>query len=110
MAYICKLCSENGLDIAKYANENIYMFGNDVVDATIKINSNYATACVDDWYGKSARFYNKDGEIYCDIKTNETSLIYWCLQYGKYVELVSPYSCREKIKNIIENMKKTYEK
>ena len=99
---------ENGLDIAKYANENIYMFTTNSVNATIQIYDDWATAYVEEWFGKNARFYEKDNKIYADIIANESSLIYWCLQYGEVIEIIEPKQCREKIKDILKEMSKRY--
>jgi len=99
---------ENGIDKAKYANENIYMFSNDSIKATIKINNEYSVNYVSDWFGKNAKFYKKDDEIYADLKVNEQALIYWCLQYGESVEIVEPLQTREKVKNIISSMLEKY--
>ena len=99
---------ENGLDIAKYANENIYMFTTNSVNATIQIYDDWATAYVEEWFGKNARFYEKDNKIYADIVANESSLVYWCLQYGEVIEIIEPKHCREKIKDIIKEMSKRY--
>lgn len=99
---------ENGLDIAKYVNENIYMFTTNSVKATIQIHSEWATAYVEEWFGKNARLYKKDNKIYADITANESSLIYWCLQYGEEIELVEPLTTREKIKDIVKQMFKRY--
>ncbi len=99
---------ENGLDIAKYANENIYMFATNSVNATIQIYDDWATAYVEEWFGKNATFYEKDNKIYADVVANESSLIYWCLQYGEVIELITPTTTREKIKDILKEMSKRY--
>lgn len=99
---------ENGFDIAKYANENIYMFATKSVKATIKIDDDFSTSYVEEWFGKNATFYEKDNAIFADILANETSLIYWCLQYGEVVELIKPDDIRNKIKKIIETLHKKY--
>lgn len=100
---------EKGLDIAKYANENIYMFSNESVDAMVKIENEYAVSYVQDWFGKNAKIYSKDdGGIYANIHANEQALIYWCLQYGESIELLEPIATRDKIKSIIGDMAKKY--
>lgn len=99
---------EKGLDIAKYANENIYMFSSNSVKATIRIYCEWATAYVEEWFGKNARFYEKDDKIYADIVANESSLFYWCLQYGEVVEIIEPKQCRDRMKNIIDLMRNRY--
>lgn len=100
---------ENGLDIAKYANENIYMFSTNSIKATVKIYSESATAYVEEWFGKNASLYEKENSIFADITANETSLIYWCLQYGEDIELLSPKDTRKKIKEIVKQINKRYE-
>lgn len=99
---------ENGLDIAKYANENIYMFSTKTINATVKIYRDSATAYVEEWFGKNASIYEKENSIFADITANETSLIYWCLQYGEDIELLSPKDTRIKITEKIDNIQKKY--
>ncbi len=100
---------ENGVDMVKYANENIYMFHNNTVNATLKISNEYAAEYVYEWFGKNARFYTQENTIYADISANEQALIYWCLQYGESVELITPQETRkliaEKSKLISEKYK-----
>jgi predicted DNA-binding transcriptional regulator YafY len=99
---------ENGLDKAKYINENIYMFSTNTITATIKIEDEYAVNYVYDWFGKDARVYSQDGVIMASVRVNELAIIYWCLQYGESVELVSPVETRNKIKEIVSQMNKKY--
>ena len=99
---------ENGIDITKYVNENIYMFATKAIKATLRIYDNWATSYVDEWFGKNSRFFEKDGNIFAEIDVNESSLIYWCLQYGECVELIKPQQTRDKIKSILEQMNKRY--
>lgn len=100
---------ENGFDIAKYANENIYMFSIKSVKAKIRIDNDYSISYVQDWFGDNAKIYfGDDGKVYADIKGNEQAIIYWCLQYGESIELLEPVSTREKIKEIVDSMGKKY--
>ncbi len=99
----------NGLDIAKYANENIYMFSPNAVQAKIRIDNEYTVSYVQDWFGEKTRIYQgADKQIYADIRGNEQALIYWCLQYGESIELVEPAILRDKIKTIVADMYKKY--
>ena len=99
---------ENGLNISKYANENIYMFSADSVNATLKLYDEYTVSIILDWFGKNASVYQKNGELFADVKANDKALVYWCLQYGEHVELLSPQVVRDKIKAAIDNMAKRY--
>ena len=99
---------ENGLDIAKYANENIYMFSAETIDVVLKLSDEYAVGILTDWFGKNARIYQQNGEIFADVKANEKAIVYWALQYGEHFELLSPIQTREKIKSAIDNIAKKY--
>lgn len=101
---------ENGFDIAKYANENIYMFSNKSINAKMRIFDEYAISDVQDWFGKNTKIYQdvRDDKVYANVHGNEQALIYWCLQYGESIELLEPASTREKIKAIVDNMGKNY--
>ncbi len=100
---------ENGVDMAKYANQNIYMFHNKTVNATLKILNEYSSEYVVEWFGQNTRFYKKDGALYAEVKANEQALIYWCLQYGETIELISPKETREEVKKKIDSLLKNYE-
>lgn len=99
---------EKGVDMAKYANENIYMFHNKTIEATLKIENEYSAEYVMEWFGQKARFYEKDNVVYADVTANEQALIYWCLQYGDTIELVEPKDTREEIKKKIIVLSKRY--
>ena len=99
---------ESGVDMAEYASQNIYMFHNKTVDATLKVLSEYSAEYVAEWFGKNARFYMKDSILYADVKVNEQALIYWCLQYGETIELISPNETRDEVIKRIDTMKNNY--
>ena len=99
---------ENGVDMAEYANQNIYMFNKKTVDVTLKVLSEYSAEYVAEWFGKNARFYMKDSILYADVKVNEQALIYWCLQYGETIELISPKETRDEVIKRINTMKNNY--
>ena len=99
---------EKGIDKAKYINENIYMFSTNTITATIKIEDEYAVNYIYDWFGKDARVYSQNGDILANVRVNESAIIYWCLQYGECVELISPIETRNKIKEIVEGMNNKY--
>ena len=89
---------ENGVDMAKYANENIYMFNNKTVTATLQIDNEYSVNYVQEWFGNNARFFKKDDKMFVEVKANEQALVFWCLQYGESIELVAPQQTRDLVK------------
>lgn len=103
---------EKGLDIARYANENVYMFGDKAFGITLKLADDWAVSNVLDWFGKNARIYSKQTgektEIFADITASERAVIYWSLQYGQAVEIISPEKTREKISDMAEQIAGKY--
>ena len=84
------------------------LFSSKTISASIRIHKELATQFIEEWFGKNVRFYYKNNELFADIKANETSLIYWCLQYGDHIELISPKETRNKIKEKIKQMQMRY--
>lgn len=99
---------ENGFNVAKYASEHIYMFSAESVKVTMKLLDDYAFSVVSDWFGANASVYQKNGEVFADVNTNEKAIVYWALQYGEHIEIVSPQPLRQKIKEAIETLSKRY--
>lgn len=93
---------ENGIDISKYINEHIYLFGDKTVNATLKLSDENVITYVVEWFGENAKIYKKENTFFADITSNEKALVYWCLQYGESVELLSPIETRNKIKEKVE--------
>lgn len=92
---------ENGIDIARYANENIYMFGDEAIEVTLKLNNELMLNNLIEWFGENVNIYKKEEEgkkvKYAVVKVSENSIIYWSLQYGMNVEIMAPDSTRKKI-------------
>ncbi len=97
-----------GFDIAKYVNENLYMFGDKNVNAVIKIEHEWNIDVAIEWFGEKLHLEEKDGAFYAKINVNQSSLIVWALQYAESVEIISPIETRERMKQILENTYKKY--
>lgn len=100
---------ENGIDISKYINEHVYLFGDKTVNATLKLSDENALTYVVEWFGENAKIYKKENTFFADITSSEKALIYWCLQYGESVELLFPKQTRDKIKSILDKVNKKYD-
>ena len=89
--------------IDTYLNDHIYLFGGDVINAKIEIENESAIAYIVDWFGNNAKIYKENNKYYSDIRSNEDSLFYWCLQYGRLIKVFSPKTL---VKKIIDENKK----
>lgn len=100
---------KDGFDISKYVNERIYMFASgDIINATLKVNSEIALDYIDEYFGSNAHYFKEDNYYIVRLKVNENDLLYWLMQYYEGIELVKPLSTREKIKTMINEMAEKY--
>ena len=96
------------LDLPKHMAEHIYMFYGETVTANIKTDISMMDSLVD-WFGKDFRILENDGDdLLISVKCNERALFYWALQYGSYVEVVSPDELMKKLADAIDEMAKKY--
>ena len=93
----------------EYINEHIYMTTGDSVRTIIKLVNKKTINDIMDWFGDKVNFREKDGNIYAELKVNEQALLYWALQYGEEVEIISPIITREKLKQKLKDIIKKYE-
>lgn len=83
--------------LSEYLNDHIYLFGGDIITAELEIEEEWAIQYVKDWFGDKAKLRIKDEKIVATVKCNETALIYWILQYGEFMKVLSPSSLIDKV-------------
>ena len=98
------LTGQVNFSIRDYIKEHIYMTTGESVLAKIKVENEDKINDVVDWFGSDISIENYKGSIYISLRVNEDALVYWSMQYGDSVEVVSPESTRTKIKNILDKM------
>ena len=96
-------------DIAKYLNDNVYLLDGEVINVSLRIDNPSSVQYVIDWFGKNAKIYKKNDQLFVDIKCNESALFYWYMQYSETFTIVSPKSLIERVKNEAERIVKKYE-
>ena len=97
----------DSFSISDYLNEHIYPFGGDAIEANIELDGELAVNYVVDWFGANVDITKKDNKYYAKVVSNESSLFYWCLQYGRLIKVLSPKSL---VDRIVEENKKSIEK
>lgn len=99
---------ENGLDIAKIANENIYAFGGKSVTAKIKLYEEKAINYLYEWFGDNAKISPHNGETIATVKVNERAIVFWAVQYGYVTEVLEPKEVRKHICELVNVLKSRY--
>ena len=90
-----------------WATESLlYPFiGGDAVEVKIQIKDPGAIGYIYDNFG-NVKIHNENGVITTTLKSNESALVYWLLQYGEHFKVLEPLSFKEKL---IEKAKKIME-
>lgn len=96
-------------DIAKYLNDNIYLLDGEVINATIQIDNPNSIQYLIDYFGKNAKIYKKEDKLLADIKSNESALFYWYMQYSETFTIISPQSLIDRVKSEAERIVRKYE-
>lgn len=104
---IKELNNTKNFNIQNYIKEHIYMTYGDSVSATLSLSEPKYINEVIDWFGENISISSKNDKTFVTLKANEQALIYWALQYGEHVEIVSPKTTREKF---VQTIKKIFEK
>lgn len=101
---------EGRLNLPKHMAEHAYMFSGKSSDI-ILLAEKYLMSELVDWFGKRFRILEETEDmIRIRVTCNEEAMRYLALQYGPYMEVISPGSLRDRVAADIENMAKKYEK
>ena len=98
------LPGQENFKLDEYINEHIYMTTGKSVKATLKLESEKEIGDIIDWYGENIDIEKKNGEIFATLKVNELALLYWAMQYGEVVEIVTPEETRQKYKDMLNKI------
>ena len=84
-------------NLLKHMAEHIYMFSGKSIFVKFWAEIFLIDALVD-WFGKDFKILQKtDDKILISVKVNETAMKFWAMQYGEYIEIISPDSLRTEI-------------
>ena len=98
----------HGLNLPKHMAEHIYMFSGEGVDVVMLAEKHLMSQLVD-WFGTDFRIVeDKNDMLKIRVKVNPEAMKYWALQYGPYVEVLTPVELRDEIAANVSLMNKKY--
>ena len=101
---------DGSLNLPKHMAEHMYMFSGRSVDVIVLAEKHLMSELVD-WFGKKFRILEEnDDTIRIRVKCNESAMRYIALQYGPYMEVLSPESLRDQIADDVQRMAVKYGK
>lgn len=96
------------LDMVEFQNRHVYMIGGPVIYVKMKISKGMIDTMLE-WFGKNFTVNEEHDDGYIvGLHSNLWGIKFWALQYGDYVEVLSPSNLREDIRNTISEMVKKY--
>ena len=101
---------ENGIDYKRFSTALPYMFS-DQPEPVEFLAEEWVIDQVIDWFGKEIRITPADEKRYrvC-VRSSPAAMAYWALQYAGAVEILSPASLREDVKNTLAKAAEKYRK
>ena len=98
---------ENGINYREISSSMPYMFS-DKIESVEFLAEKWAVDAVVDWFGTNARIVPLEGKYKVTINVSPMAMEYWAMQYLNAVEIISPQSLRDKIKENLANAVKKY--
>lgn len=96
------------LDLPQHMAEHIYMFSGKSAKVDFVAEKTIINDIID-WFGTDVCFSNETKKkVDVSVTVNERAMLYWAMQYGKYVEIKKPESLRKELKRTIKKMAEKY--
>ena len=96
------------LNLKEYVSSHMYMFSGEPTRIKIRVDMD-AIGNVIDYFGDEFKITKKDEDtVDITLKSNLDDIFYWALQFGNCVEIIEPQELRDRIRDTVERMSKTY--
>ena len=93
---------KNGIDYKKVSSTMPYLYTDEPETVEFVADEKIVDHIVD-WFGKDVKMKIENGKIRARVKVSLKAMEFWALQYVKYVEVLSPKSLRDNIRQSLEN-------
>ncbi len=91
---------KNGINYQNLTTAMPYMYNDKPERIVIKTNEKMVDQIID-WFGKDIDISGEADDVKVTLKASPKAMLYWCVQYADEVELVSPSSLRDEVKNFL---------
>ena len=99
---------EHGMDLAKYMKEHIYMYGGESKRVSFRADKSIVGQIID-WFGTDVAFTKiEEDSVEAYVTVNENAMLYWALQYGESVEIITPETLRNSVREAVKKMWERY--
>ena len=96
------------LNLKEYVSSHMYMFSGEPSRIKMKVDKGIIGNVID-YFGDEFKITNNDKEtVDITLKSNQDDIFYWALQFGNCVEIIEPQELRDRIRDTVERMSRTY--
>ena len=100
---------ENGINLPQHMSEHLYMFSGESESVTFRMQKHIINDVID-WFGLDVNFFDETPEeVTARVRVNLSAMRYWAMQYGRYVQILSPRSLVEEVKEDLRAALQQYE-
>ena len=100
---------ENGIDYKELSTAMPYMY-TDKLETVEFITDYFVIDQVIDWFGMDVKIEKAGDKYKVTVRVSPQAMEYWAMQYLNTVEIISPLSLREKLKENLKNATEKYNK
>lgn len=87
---------KNGLNLPRHMAEHIYMFAGESIPVTFRASKVILNDMMD-WFGEIGFSNETEDTVDVAVVVNREAMICWAMQYGRYVEVLTPANLREEV-------------
>ena len=98
---------QSGIDYKQLSTAFPYMF-TDKIERVEFLTDFRNIDQVIDWFGKEVKIEKEGGMYKVSVQVSLQAMEYWAMQYLNSVEIISPLSLREKLKQNLKNAMQKY--
>jgi len=99
---------ENGIDYKKFSTQLPYLFNDDPVHIELMVDSSMIDELLE-WFGRDVILSDKgDSKVYVLLTASPQAMRYWALQFVNHVEVLSPTSLRQEIREDLQRAGERY--
>lgn len=98
---------ESGIDYKKLSTALPYMYSDNPEYVEFWVEE-WAIDHVIDWFGKGVKIENVDGRYKASVLVSPMAMEFWALQYVRSVEIISPKSLRDRVRDALEKGMEKY--
>ena len=90
---------KQGLDLSQHMAEHLYLFSGESIPVTFRADKGILNDVMD-WFSPIRLFNEQADTVDAAVTVNREAMLCWAMQYGRYVEVLTPADLRKELHEI----------